>query len=293
MEIYAKNKLDENMYDKMKKGADAIEIHLGKDYLEDVMNGDENLKTNVPIGVVHAPLMDGMDMTIETLDGRKALNKTCQLAVSIARRQKHPIIVVCHLETHPDVLKQLGVYDNLVEHMRELADVYPELEFAVENVPYFKRKDDKLTFRQSNHMSSVIFVKDVNHPRVGTCLDTCHALMELHFLKHALPYFEGVEFEDTQRELEGGLRNIFKANKDVVKLIHLATIKTHGMDFDHGLPFEEEDATLLNGILDLYDMYGYECPMTLEVQEQSYEDAKNFDKTNKLLRKLLEERNNK
>ena len=48
---------------------------------------------------------------------------------------------------------------------------------------------------------------------------------------------------------------------------------------------------LLEGILELYDMYNFEgTPITIEVKEDDYTNGINFEKTNKLLRKILKEK---
>lgn len=290
MQIYAKSRLNKNIYDKMNKGADAIEIHLDSDYLEEYKCASLELKKSVPIRVVHAPLFEGCDTPIENMAGREALRNACEIASDIARIQNHSIIVVCHLETHPDLLKKLGVYDTIVNYIKWIVDAYPNIEIAIENVHHFKLYKNELRFREVNGLASIILAKDINHPRVGTCLDICHALMESRFAKNVVEYLDGIDVNYAESELGNGLSSYFKANKDTIKLIHLATAKTHGCKYDHGLPFEEDDQILLKGILDLYDMYKYDVPITIEVKEELYSNGINFEKTNKLLRKLIKEK---
>ena len=291
MQIYAKSRLNQNMYDKMKKGADAIEVHLDSDYIEEFERAGLELKKSVPIRVVHAPLFDGCDTPIENMAGREALRNACEIAADIARIQKHSIIVVCHLETHPDLLKKLGVYDTIVNYIKWIVDAYPDIEIAIENVHHFKIIDKELRFREVDGMASIILAKDINHPRVGTCLDICHALMESRFSKAVVDYLDGVDVKYNESKLGNGLSSYFKENKDTIKLIHLATTKSHGCKHDHGLPFEKDDKMLLEGILELYDMYNFEgTPITIEVKEDDYTNGINFEKTNKLLRKILKEK---
>jgi sugar phosphate isomerase/epimerase len=283
MKIYAKNKLDKDIYDKMRKGADAIEIHLDDNYLNE--STDHEFCKTVPIRVVHAPLLKNKDATIETIEGMEALKFTCKLASKIAKLQNHSVIVVCHLETNPQVLQELGIYDALVKNVKWLVENYQNLELVIENVPQLRCVDNKIHFRHVDFMAPITLVKDINNPRVGTCLDICHALADIRFMKYVTNYMKDVEFD--MNEIENGLSTYFKANKDTIKLIHLATIKEHGCVHDHGLPFDKEDEGLLKGILELYDMFGYSCPITIEVQESNYSNAVGFDKTNKMLRKLL------
>ena len=233
----------------------------------------------------------GCDTPIEYVESKDIIENTCRLANRIAKMQKHSVLVVCHIETHPETLKKIGIYDGLVKYMRDLVGRYPDLEFAIENSHHFKTEGESLRFRDMNYMASVILAKDVNHPRVGTCVDICHALMEMRFVKHILGYLEGIELDGTEKLYEKGLSAYFKANKGVIKLIHLATARTHGIGYDHGMFFAKEDKEFLKGIIDLYEIYGYEgTPITIEVKEDDYTNCLNFDITNKLLREVLKER---
>lgn len=288
MEIVAKSKFNQNIYDKLRKGAKAIEIHLDEDFINNPIPWDEQIIKDANIVAVHAPLLYGEnDTNIEVFDNRKTLVKTCDFARMIADAQGHSVTVVCHLGTDPDAIKNFGVYENLVFFMRDLADAYEQLVFVVENVTPFDSKTANLNghigFRKVDFDSSVRFVKDVSHPRVGTCLDTCHALMTIALKKYVTPYIYGEE-----REVEcESLETFFKANKDVIKWVHLANTKSNGLGSDHGLPFTENDLDDLKEIIDLYNKYGYNCPIVLEVRESDYKDAQNYLMTYNMLLKVI------
>ena len=290
MKIYAKSKFDKNIYDKIKKGAKAIELHLDDNFVANPTHWDEEIVSNVVIDVVHAPLCNGNDTNIERLENREILRQTCEFAKKIAIAQNHSVLVVCHLGTNPKLLKQLGVYDELVQFMQNLAEEYKELEFAIENITRFKNdfRNGILGFKDVDFMSPITLAKDINHPRVGTCLDTCHALIDIRLIEHAAAYVDK-EAQCKNAEYISEMEAFFDANKDTIKLIHLSNAKTHGLDHDHGMPFAKEDSERLREILRLYYKYDYKCPITLEVRESDYTDAKNFEITYQTVLKTLAE----
>jgi sugar phosphate isomerase/epimerase len=291
MEIIAKSKFNNNIYDKMLKGAAAIELHLEEDFIDNPVPWDEQIVSNVPIVAVHTPLIQGSDTNIEIFDNRKTLVKTCDFARKIADAQGHTVLVVCHLGTSTEILKELGLYESLVFFMRDLANSYEKLEFAVENVTPFDNQTSELNghvgFRSVQFDSSVKFVKDVNHLRVGTCLDTCHALMTIALMNELSDYLclSHDQLDDVMRR---GIEAFFDANKDTVKWMHLANSQSHGLHKNHGLPFIHEDTETLQNILHLYRKYEYECPIVIEVREEDYSNAKNYATTYRTLNKVLQ-----
>lgn len=288
MEIYGKSKLNENTHDKIKKGAQAIEIHTDEYDDFDLLMQSPIIK-QVKIKAVHAPLKQYDDTRLEHKSSRRVIEKTCQLADKISTVQRHKVIVVCHLGTHPDELKDLGVYEDIVEFVQDLADQYQNLEFAIENVTHLELANDRIHLRDTNYMAPIILTKDINRKNVGTCLDICHALMEMRFMKNTLNYIKGVVLECQMKQVEKGLSEFFAENKNTIKLIHLATAKEHGLGQYHGKPFEEDDELFLKGLMKFYYDYNYTCPITIEVQEDDYTNGKNFEKTFKLLNKILRE----
>ena len=277
MKIVAKSKFDQNIYDKVLKGANAIELHLDDDFIKNPMMWNEQIIKDVPIIAVHAPLIEGKnDTNIEVFSNRQTLVKTCEFAKKIANTQGHRVTIICHLGTSPELLKKLGVYESLVFFVRDLANAYEDLDFAIENVvPLESGVYEHVALRAVEWNSSPKFVKDVAHPRVGTCLDTCHALMMIRFFECLSKYIDK-RYDEYEDFIRFGLESFFMENKDTIKWMHLAYTKTHGWGEDHGLPFTHLDAGYLKHILWLYDKYEYSCPISLEVQEDNYSNALNF-----------------
>jgi hypothetical protein len=289
MEIYAKSKLNQNIYDKVRKGASAIEIHLDDDFMEANDYWDEKIVNEVPIVAVHTPLIKGDDANIEIFKNRKTLIKTCNFARRIAETQNHSVMIICHLGTDPYLLKSLGAYDSLVFFMRDLVNTYECLTFAVENVTPFSTGDqNNLAFRTVAYDSYPRFVKDVGHERVGTCLDTCHAMMTERLLTNVSNYLCHDAETFGNNTLNCDMEAFFKANQDTIKWIHLSNSKSHGLYEDHGRPFEKEDADDLRKIMQLYKKYCYSCPITVEVREQDYADAVNYMTTCETLALVLQ-----
>ena len=291
MMVVAKSKFDKNTYDKIRKGASAIELHLDQDFVGNPTIWDENIIRSVQIVAVHAPLIEHKsDIDIEVVANRGLLVKTCEFARRVADAQGHTVTIICHLGTDPEVLKELGVYDSLVIFMRDLATSYEQLEFAIENVTLFDHattgSNGHVGFRPIQFDSPVRFVKDVAHPRVGTCLDTCHAMMDIALLNW-IDIHLGTQRYDVCGEKAIEIEDFFRANADTIKWVHLANIKRHGLGKYHGMPFAEEDVDVLNYIMTLYKKYGYTCPITIEVKEADYSDAKNYETTQNTLMSIL------
>jgi sugar phosphate isomerase/epimerase len=289
MNIYAKSKLNQNIFDKIRKGAPSIEIHLEEDFVDAKDYWNEDIVRSVPIVAVHAPLLKGNDTDIEVFSNRQILVKTCDFARRIAEMQNHSVMIICHLSTDPKVLQDLGVYENLVFFMRDLANTYECLTFAVENVtPFASDIKGHIAFRSVEYDSSPRFVKDVAHERVGTCLDTCHAMMMIRHVNNTVQYLEYDASKFDNATLKSGMEAFFEANKDTICWMHLANAKTHGLFEDHGRPFDEDDIVQLLEIMRLYAKYDYKCPITIEVREKDYTNAINYVTTRNTLEKVLE-----
>lgn len=290
MKIVAKSKFNNQIYDKIMKGATAIELHLDQEFVNNPMTWNEQIVADAPIVAVHVPLIEGEnDLNVEVQENRQVLAKTCGFAMRIAHAQHHPVTVVCHLGTSPKLLKQLGAYENLIFFMRDLANTYEQLEFAIENmIPIENGAKKKIGFRQIDFDSAPEFVRDINHPRIGTCLDVCHAMMMLRFVQNTANYIEMEDFNGDNM-LRFGLEAFFDTNKDTIKWMHLSNTKKHGFKDDHGMPFtnSDEDLEILQHILWLYKKYNYKCPMVLEVKEDNYSDAKCYEETFETLKNQL------
>lgn len=252
---------------------------------------DEKIVKDVQIAAVHALLIGvERDANIDIGADRQVIVKTCEFARRIADEQNHPIVVICHLSSSPTWLRKFGLYESAVFFMKDLANAYQQLEFAIENVPMMLNptKTLNIEFRPINFTSTVEFVNDVNHPRVGTCLDTCHAMMDINTVG-ALSSYLPMSSDEFGGSTQINMASFFQANQKTIKWMHLANAKGHGFNDNHGLPFtkSENDVETLSCILRLYDKYQYHCPISIEVRELDYSNAINFAETFVNIKQLL------
>ena len=136
MRIHGKGKLNNQLLEKIKKGATAIEIHLEKELLEDIPLTeafDLSYIDKAPIYVVHMPLKDE-DVNIETEIGRKAIKRVAELCDIIAKHQRHKVLIVAHLATSVKKLKQLGLYQQTIKTVTDIVDSYDNIEIGIENI---------------------------------------------------------------------------------------------------------------------------------------------------------------
>ena len=255
MLIFAKNKLENTIYDKISRGTNGIELHLNEDFIESNNYWNEEIINNVPIYVVHAPLINGGDTCIENINYRDTLTKTCEFANKIAKVQRHEVLVVMHLGTSIHKLKSLDVYEAVKHRLMHLVELNEYVHIAIENVSRVHRNEDMVYVpHEITFTDAASLVKDINHPRIGTCIDICHVMMDIKLMKTLRRHF-GEDVIVNNIELENGMDVMFQANKDVVKLIHFANCKKSGLGGGHGAPFTEDDKDTVNDILHLY----YQC----------------------------------
>lgn len=257
--------------DKMRRGACGLEIQLLDPRKETFLTSkakvldDSILKYTIE--AVHMPLSNGIDMEIEDVDGQYYFPYVCEFANEIARIQQRRVIVVIHLHTTISNLKLYGLYDKVCKSLTAMAKKFPNVTIAVENTPYFFDVP----------YSNVELVETIGLSNVGTCLDTCHAMMTERII-HDL----SKDFRCRKASLEG----FFEKNKDVCKLIHLADCVDAGTGYGnnkgHGVSFDMstlDSIPVLKRIFSYYRYYDYKCNITLEVREDDFLNCVNFSKT--------------
>ena len=160
---------------------------------------------------------------------------------------------------------------------------YPYTEVAIENVsPIRKPYSGDLHLCNNFHFDNVIMAKELrkqlNTDRIGTVLDTCHAMIAEKYI--SLIYEAIGDTEPADYTLDA----YFKQNQEVIKLIHLSDMRGSGYGKGkHAIPFTENTLTRLQGILSLYYKYDYTCPITLEVEEMDLLNPKGFETNLQLL----------
>ena len=275
MNIYGKSTLTPVIFDKMNKGANGIEIHLNNEFIKKDFDFKKDMNISlieqVPIYVVHIPIVDEI-VDIETIESREVLKRIVPFASYIANKQHHSILIVVHLSTSIKTLKNLRVYDNIINDLCNIVKENDNIEIGIENVMNF-HQDTKYFALYNLFQDNVQLAKDCNHPRIGSVLDICHTLSDISFLTYLQNYL------DLPIDKFYSLEDYFKINKDSIKLMHLANKIGNGSMKNHGTPFTKNDLDLLSQIMKFYNQYEYKCPITLEVREDNYEDAKNFKTT--------------
>ena len=280
---------------KKKIGCDVIEIQLLGELRQPSSNIFEifSLKDfeKDKIKVIHAPILPGEgDVTLEELCNGKTyalLDKVCYIANYFGEIQQTLITIVVHLDSFLDYMKKMdGVLERTVTAMMNMLETYPHIRFGIENVTLIRDQHNTKHLYNNFAFDNVEFVQffrtAMNTTRVGTVLDTCHAIISEKYMS-AIYQILGVR-EDLSME------RYFKENKDYCFLIHLADAKGSGYGFEnHGIPFE--DRNKLKKILELYYKYGYNinCPITIDIQEKDYTNCVRYEQTYKLVRELDKE----
>lgn len=293
--IYAKSSLTREQMDvKCSIGCDGLEIQLLGELVEDRSIGKYKRPEEVfnikdlekyPVSVVHAPLLPGQgDLVLEVLCDRKdcqLLQSVFEIANFYGEIQSKKIIVVFHTETFLDKINDIGQsWNNMVQVIGYMLDRYPNTELVIENVSPLRGigKGKELHLANNFAFDNVAMVKELrrtlNTDRVGTCLDTCHAMLTDKYIGGLYAMVGDVPVPDLS------MQEYFRRNAECLKLIHLADINGSGYGKGrHGVPFNHGTYTRLKKILDIYNDAKISCPLTLEVEETDYSVCDGFRNT--------------
>ena len=272
-----------------------MEIQLLADFLKEDYDLDqamEMVKTYQPhINVLHSPLAYGEDTDLAKIEEEetfKAADRTCQLAERLANYYGKRMPVVFHFGGDIDEFKtQKTRHEAFLAAIKKLYQAYPSVDFYFENVTVFifskHPKNPRLRYRDADAKTApqlVRWLREVfeGSTRFYSVLDTCHALMTVRLIQTVGG--------------EASLEDFFKENSGVCGLIHLANARNYGVGPDHGTPFLAEDQALLDEILNLYKNYGFDCPLTLEINEPDYERYINYQATLETLTPLIKKQFN-
>lgn len=305
-EIYAKSTLNvSNAEAKTKIGHDGLEIQLLSELVEDDSKGIYHTAESVfslarlkqyPVTVIHAPLyVEGTVYNLENLVTKKRvklLHEVFHIANYYGMYQDMEVKVVVHTELSYSLMKELGIWDNIVKTVDCMLRMFPYTQLVIENVTMLRSVHG---LRYSSLCNNARFEctevvrqlrEKLQTSRIYTCLDTCHAMMSER--EHKLFYAN--VFNRASEDLS--LDRYFENFKDTVGLIHLADMKGMGIaETDHGVPFTEETYGRLDEILSLYKKYKYTCPITLEVREKDYLINDGYKETKRLVTQWFEKSN--
>lgn len=295
--IYAKASLDMGeIQEKIRCGCDAIELNLEADFLlygNDFLGhyGSEIFAAK-DIRVVHVPFnQDGEMLNLEWIFGHRdisVLRDVFSLAQYCGDKWGHDVTVVVHFcMAMYDFMQYELLQERIVENLKALFHQYPRVELAVENgVPLELGKAGQFIPRLCNgnyrDTSEIVrWLRERLGDRVGSVLDTCHAMMTEKYMKTLLRAADIAEMYPVQVVNDINMEHFFQMNQEICKLIHFNNLYGNGYRENHGVPFEKFDE--VTGLLALYEKYRYQCPLTLEIREEDYLDCKNYRKTMRLI----------
>lgn len=297
--LYAKASLDrEEIQEKIRCGCDAIELNLEDDFLyygnDFLTHYGAKLFSMKRIGVVHIPYNQDKEMlNLEWIFGHRdisVLNNVFALAQYCGQIWNHRTIVVVHsCMAMYDFAQYELLQERMITGLKALFAKYDLVDLAIENAVLLEvGKLNQFRVRFCNGVyedthEMVEWFRRYFGDRVGSVLDICHAMMTVKYLKVLL------ESADIKQIFSGNiLENInmehfFAMNQGICKLIHFNSMRGNGYRENHGTPFESLNE--VKSMLDLYQKYQYQCPLTLEIQEEDYLDCVNYRKTKLLIEK--------
>ena len=304
LSIYAKASLDKGeIQEKIRCGCDAIELNLEDDFLKYGNNflkhyGKE-LFDMKDIRVVHVPFNQDEEMlNLEWIFGHKefsVLENVFALAQYCSEIWGHRVVVVVHsCMAMYDFMQFELLQESIVDGLKILFARYEQVGLAIENAVLLEvGKNDKFIPRLCNGIYQdtselVKWMREYFGDRVGSVLDTCHAMMTEKYLKILLEaadisgIFPDVTVEDVNIE------HFFQMNQGICKLIHFNSLRGNGYRENHGMSFETPEE--VQEILALYEKYQFNCPLTLEICEDDYLDCRNYRKTKSLIEEVCRRR---
>ena len=301
MLIYAKSALKIKDIDtKIDIGCDGIEIQLLSELVDGrvgrYFKADEAFELDkfneYPVKVVHCPLLSSYglaDVNIESFVSRdfSLLEQVCYIADYFGKIQSISVLVVIHSEMNMDNMIAVNILDRVVNIVGYMIMKFRNIEIVLENVtPLRKVYKGEIYLSNNFHFDNIKITnyirKELNTERVGTCLDTCHAMIADKYMKEIYRILGDLEYKDFS------LESFFDFNKDVIKLIHLSDVNGNGYGRGkHGIRFTDKTKDRLKYIIDLYKKYGYTCPITLEVEETDYLICDGYKETRETLLKIL------
>lgn len=298
--------IEEHISDRKIRGANLIEFHtdindfLKKDYL-DFKNIKKSLnKNNVVCHTVHSPMKNsfGGQCSLSELDPVKRkenfdlLLKSAEYANYLCEIE-NPIVVI-HPSDDFSILKDNYKEENVKENnkifkheLNKLSEIvesrYPNVRLGLENTMPFVR--DLKTGDIVIHTGFVYpyYMKDIdemNLSNVGHVLDVCHALATIRFTNM----------------ISGGksdlsLKSYLDASIKRLLLIHLNNLKDLAENpLKHGTPYvvdSERDLKVLYDLFVYLKKANYKNYITIEVLEDDYKNALNYELTNKSVKEVL------
>lgn len=282
MLVLAKSTLKKDMLDDaLRHRCDGVELQLldellnkgenyGQDSYKDIESAiDLDSFIDYPVRVVHTPVYG---QNIETLveHNFKLLDQVFHIANVYGEMESESIKVVVHSEmTMHQLMARSDAWKKVINGVGCLLFKYPYTELCIENVSPFSIDNNKLYLHNNFGFDNVVAVKELRRQlqttRIGTVLDTCHALITNKYISalYNIINADGVDFEDYS------LLNFFKENSDVISLVHISGIEENGLVKDNGVEIAIDTSSIdtLNQIVSYYQGLNYSCPVTIDTYD--------------------------
>lgn len=242
------------------------------------------VNSQLDISIIHTPLVDGEAVEIDDFYDKIKKDiffKTCELAnmVGLKFNKNIMVIVHCAMNFNQDIinLNKIKIIDDVLVNA---LNKYHNISIAIENiiplVNSYKGAYGRNGFLNDNCLYVNYFIDKYGfNDKIGTVLDTCHALITIKLLEYC--------------KISLTLDKFFEWNNKNVMLVHLANVGDNGYGKNnHGIGFiEGKDLKLLYDIVSLYNKYEYNCPITIEVREENYLNPLNYIKTKENLLRII------
>lgn len=280
--------------DKKEKGAYAAEWQIldrNKHIVDDIMD-------IIPVSSVHTSLMNGQDVEIDKCLVNdyvniasanyhcSKLNDAFMAAEYCGDYQNRKVTVVAHL-SNPFIQQP----SKMAQFIEKFLNAYPHCDLAIENVLLMNKIGELCPGSECGTTSEFIqrVKKELsidNQNRIGTVLDTCHALSTIR-IKNLIKLngkLNQLSIDDEINQLE----NYFISNKGLCKIMHFNNASGLGIKKkEHGTVFEDKDYDLFTKILEFYNTYIKEADFVIEIREEDYSNSINFKKTVNQLKTII------
>lgn len=270
--IFAKSKMDsEHVEVKEKIGCDGIEYQM----LASDFNGKQELISPekclsvveaYPAHAIHLP-MNNCNVEDDIAGSLEYVTQLAEHSALIWRKTGHEIdpIVVLHNEQYFDCMDRAKRYD-IVSMFSSLLDVYPHVNFVIENTTPFRWLQKMSTKLSSGYFDSPVLLanylrNELETDRIGTCLDTCHVKIASCLMGSVLAMCPEID-------MSFSVEQFFEEYRDTCKLFHFASFDGSGYGDGHATPYTESKVEELEREIALYRKLGYGCPVTLEINEK-------------------------
>lgn len=266
--------------DKLSKGADWIEVQLlNKNCDEDFIKYYEKVYS------IHSKLdKDDFNRTVNLEDSDdfslSNLREAFELANKIGERANRRIGVIIHNGIGLDKMEKLGVMNYAFSKIERLLREFECTELFIENPSIACTAGIYTSDLESSELIEV--VKELKrrstcNDRIYSLLDTVHAMASSRLLELIYGYNSDKLYE-----------KYFQDYAEFTKEIHFANIINKGLsNHEHGVAFREgnpDDDKYFEMTLRLIKKYLINANVCLEIREEDYTNAVNFENTLKRIK---------